>query len=133
MVTSNNGTPPTTSSPAVVPASLRILVGEGCSCRALSMPAASDSELGPMALERAHDGARRATEISCAAADDVIFTMTPAPRRQVVARAFASAQFLHAGAAERPARCVALVPTDHNHRIGEAIGVRVELDHVVAF
>jgi len=28
---------------------------------------------------------------------------------------------------------LALVPSHHNHRIGEAIGVRVELDHVVAF
>jgi iron(III) transport system ATP-binding protein len=30
-------------------------------------------------------------------------------------------------------RVLSLVPSHHNHAIGEKIGIRLEIDHVVAF
>lgn len=48
-------------------------------------------------------------------------------------RAFRGAEFLYTLRLPSGARILAQVPSHHDHAIGEAIGIRLEVDHVVAF
>ncbi len=65
--------------------------------------------------------------------DDVVHDDASPSTARVLARAFRGAEFLYTLELPSGRSVLALVPSHHNHRIGEAIGIRVELDHVVAF
>jgi iron(III) transport system ATP-binding protein len=65
--------------------------------------------------------------------DDVVHDDASPNTARVLARAFRGAEFLYTLELPSGRSVLALVPSHHNHRIGEAIGIRVELDHVVAF
>ena len=65
--------------------------------------------------------------------DDVVHDDASPSTARVLARAFRGAEFLYTLQLASGRSVLALVPSHHNHRIGEAIGIRVELDHVVAF
>ena len=52
---------------------------------------------------------------------------------EVERRAFRGAEFLYTLRLPSGARVLAQVPSHHDHAIGEAIGIRLEVDHVVAF
>jgi len=52
---------------------------------------------------------------------------------EVERRAFRGAEFVYTLRLESGTRLLALVPSHHNHAIGEQIGIRLEVDHVVAF
>jgi len=65
--------------------------------------------------------------------DDVVHDDASPTTAKVLARAFRGSQFLYTLELASGRSALALVPSHHNHRIGEAIGIRVELDHVVAF
>lgn len=52
---------------------------------------------------------------------------------RVVAKAFRGAQFLYTLELPSGQCVVSLVPSHHDHVIGEPIGIRLEVDHVVAF
>jgi iron(III) transport system ATP-binding protein len=51
----------------------------------------------------------------------------------VLHKAFRGAQFLYTLELPSGARIMSLVPSHHNHAIGEPIGIRLDVDHVVAF
>jgi iron(III) transport system ATP-binding protein len=65
--------------------------------------------------------------------DDVVHDDDSPNTAKVIARAFRGAEFLYTLELPSGRSVLALVPSHHNHRIGEAIGIRVQLDHVVAF
>jgi iron(III) transport system ATP-binding protein len=48
-------------------------------------------------------------------------------------KAFRGAAFLYTLQLPGGGRVLSLVPSHHNHAIGEKIGIRLEIDHVVAF
>ena len=50
-----------------------------------------------------------------------------------MAKAFRGAEFLYTLRLASGATVLSLVPSHHNHAVGERIGIRLELDHVVAF
>jgi len=52
---------------------------------------------------------------------------------EVERRAFRGAEFVYTLKLASGTRLLALVPSHHNHAIGEKIGIRLEVDHVVAF
>ncbi len=52
---------------------------------------------------------------------------------RVVRKAFRGAEFLYTLELDSGQRLLALVPSHHNHAIGEKIGIVMEIDHVVAF
>jgi iron(III) transport system ATP-binding protein len=57
-----------------------------------------------------------------------------APRRgRIVDRVFHGANFLYTLELASGRRVLALVPSHHDHRIGESIGVRLDTEHVVTF
>jgi len=65
--------------------------------------------------------------------DDVVHDDASPVTAQVLAKAFRGAQFLYTLQLPSGARVLSLVPSHHNHAIGERIGIRLEIDHVVAY
>ena len=48
-------------------------------------------------------------------------------------RAFRGAEFLYTLRLDSGAEVLSLVPSHHNHAIGERIGIRLDVEHVIAF
>jgi len=65
--------------------------------------------------------------------DDVVHDDDSAIRAEVVRKAFRGASFLYTLRLPSGATLLALVPSHHNHAIGEHIGIRFDADHVVTF
>jgi iron(III) transport system ATP-binding protein len=54
-------------------------------------------------------------------------------KAEVVKKAFRGAEFLYTLRLSDGSEVVSLVPSHHNHAIGERIGIKLDVDHVVAF
>ena len=65
--------------------------------------------------------------------DDIIHDDDSPVVAEVERKAFRGAEFLYTLKLPRGGRVLALVPSHHNHAIGEKIGIRLGVDHVVAF
>lgn len=65
--------------------------------------------------------------------DDIIHDDASTLTAIIERRAFRGADFLYTLRLESGYTVLALVPSHHNHAIGEAIGIRLAVDHVVAF
>jgi len=65
--------------------------------------------------------------------DDIIHDDASPWLADVVAKAFRGADFLYTLRLASGTRLLSLVPSHHNHAIGEKIGIRLAIDHVVAF
>jgi iron(III) transport system ATP-binding protein len=65
--------------------------------------------------------------------DDIVHDDFATTRAEVVAKAFRGAEFLYTLQLASGARVLSLVPSHHNHALGERIGIRLDVDHVVAF
>ena len=65
--------------------------------------------------------------------DDIVHDDGSAVQAEVVQKAFRGAEILYTIQLPSGGRALSLVPSHHNHAIGEKIGIRVEADHVVAF
>ncbi|MFN0183805.1 MAG: ABC transporter ATP-binding protein [Aquabacterium sp.] len=65
--------------------------------------------------------------------DDVVHDDHSPVTAEVLAKAFRGAEFLYTLRLDSGAQVLSLVPSHHNHAIGERIGIRLELDHVVAY
>jgi len=65
--------------------------------------------------------------------DDVIHDDASPVQATVLSRAFLGAEFLYTLRLRGGSRLLALVPSHHNHAVGENIGVRVLLDHLMLF
>ena len=66
-------------------------------------------------------------------ADDVIHDDASPMQAEVVRKAFRGAEFLYTLKLEGGQQLLALVPSHHDHAIGEKIGIRLGADHVVTF
>jgi iron(III) transport system ATP-binding protein len=65
--------------------------------------------------------------------DDIVHDDSAPTQAEVVAKAFRGAEFLYTLKLASGAHILSLVPSHHNHAIGEKIGIRLDVDHVVAF
>lgn len=65
--------------------------------------------------------------------DDILHDDASPLQAQVLHKAFHGAEFLYALQLPGGGRVMSLVPSHHNHAIGEKIGIRLEIDHLVAF
>jgi iron(III) transport system ATP-binding protein len=65
--------------------------------------------------------------------DDILHDDASPLQAQVLHKAFRGAQFLYTLQLPAGGRVLSLVPSHHNHAIGEKIGIRLEIDHLVAF
>src|SRR5688572_27205085 len=65
--------------------------------------------------------------------DDVVHDDDAPARAEVVHKAFRGAEILYTLRLSSGRKVLALVPSHHNHALGEKIGIRLDVDHVVAF
>jgi iron(III) transport system ATP-binding protein len=65
--------------------------------------------------------------------DDIVHDDAAAQKAEVVHKAFRGAEILYTLKLASGRRVLALVPSHHNHALGEHIGIRLDVDHVVAF
>lgn len=65
--------------------------------------------------------------------DDVVHDDDAPLKAQIVQRHFRGAQFLYTLRLDSGHEVLSLVPSHHDHQIGQRIGVRMELDHVIVF
>jgi len=92
-----------------------------------------ETELGVLAGRAPHgQTADRSVEILLRP-DDVIHDDASPMKAEVVGRAFRGAEYLYTLRLASSERILCLVQSHHNHGIGERIGIRMELEHLVAF
>ena len=65
--------------------------------------------------------------------DDVIHDDDSPLKAEVVKKAFRGAEFLYTLRLDDGTQVLSLVPSHHNHAIGERIGIKLDVDHVIAF
>ena len=65
--------------------------------------------------------------------DDILHDDASSLQAEVMHKAFRGAAFLYTLQLPAGGRVMSLVPSHHNHAIGEKIGIRLEIDHLVAF
>ena len=65
--------------------------------------------------------------------DDIVHDDASSIQATVVHKAFRGADILYTLRLPGGGTALSLVPSHHNHAIGEKIGIRLEADHVVAF
>jgi iron(III) transport system ATP-binding protein len=65
--------------------------------------------------------------------DDILHDDLSPMQAQVLHKAFRGAEFLYTLQLPGGSRVLSLVPSHHNHAVGERIGIRLEIDHVVVF
>ena len=65
--------------------------------------------------------------------DDVVHDDASSLKAEVLHKAFRGAEILYTLRLASGRKVLALVPSHHNHALGESIGIRLDVDHVVAF
>jgi iron(III) transport system ATP-binding protein len=65
--------------------------------------------------------------------DDVVHDDASPVLAAVVAKSFRGADFLYTLRLQSGREVLSLVPSHHNHAVGEMIGIRLDVDHVVGF
>ncbi|HTE15607.1 MAG TPA: ABC transporter ATP-binding protein [Burkholderiales bacterium] len=65
--------------------------------------------------------------------DDILHDDASPLQAKVVTKAFRGAEFIYTLELPGGGRVLSFVPSHHNHAIGEKIGIRLEIDHLVAF
>ena len=66
-------------------------------------------------------------------ADDIVHDDNAPIKAEIVRKAFRGSEFLYTLRLDSGDTVLAHVPSHHDHRIGERIGIRAEVDHVVTF
>jgi iron(III) transport system ATP-binding protein len=90
-------------------------------------------ELGVLRGRLMHEAPQGAAVDVLVRPDDILHDDSSALKARVLHKAFRGAQFLYTLELPGGARVLSLVPSHHNHAVGEAVGIRLEIDHVVAF
>ncbi len=90
-------------------------------------------ELGELRSDALLQAAPGATVDVLLRPDDIIHDDASALQATVLNKAFRGAQFVYTLELPGGGRVMSLVPSHHNHAIGEKIGIRLELEHLVAF
>jgi len=65
--------------------------------------------------------------------DDIVHDDESLMMAEVENKAFRGAEFLYTLKLPSGARALSLVPSHHDHAIGERIGIKLAVDHVVAY
>ncbi len=65
--------------------------------------------------------------------DDIIHDDLSTMKAKVIKKAFRGAEILYTLELDSGARVLSLVPSHHNHALGEMIGIRLDVDHVITF
>ncbi|HWJ05220.1 MAG TPA: ABC transporter ATP-binding protein [Steroidobacteraceae bacterium] len=91
------------------------------------------TELGPLVDGHGAGAARDGAVDVLLRPDDVVHDDRAPLKARIVERVFRGAEFLYTVELPSGRRVLSLVPSHHDHRVGESIGVRLVTDHVVTF
>ncbi len=91
------------------------------------------TELGEMDLPRLTDATLDDAVDILVRPDDVIHDDSSALQAEIMERAFRGAEFLYTLRLPSGARLLCLAPSHHNHALGQRMGIRLDIDHVVLF
>ncbi|HEX6136614.1 MAG TPA: ABC transporter ATP-binding protein [Casimicrobiaceae bacterium] len=91
------------------------------------------TELGELKCDGARSAAAGASMDLLLRPDDIQHDDASPWRAEVAAKTFRGAEFLYTLKLASGTRVLALVPSHHDHALGESIGIRLAIDHVVAF
>ena len=91
------------------------------------------TELGVLSGSVPHGMAPQAQVSVLVRPDDIIHDDNSGQTATVQDRVFRGAEYLYTLALPSGARILSLVPSHHDHAIGEEIGIRPEIDHLVVF
>ncbi len=91
------------------------------------------TELGRVAGAHAHGLAAGTAAEVLIRPDDLLHDESSPRRARVVDRAFRGAEYLYTLELESGTRVLCLVPSHHQHAVGDHIGIRLEADHLVVF
>ena len=91
------------------------------------------TELGVLSGSVPHDMAPPAQVSVLVRPDDIIHDDNSKQTATVQDKVFRGAEFLYTLTLPSGARILSLVPSHHDHAIGEKIGIRPEIDHLVVF
>jgi iron(III) transport system ATP-binding protein len=110
-------------------------IGEGMMLRGRVGDAGQvQTELGVFKPDTLPDGVGTGGEVDLLVRPDDIQHDDASPlQARVLAKAFRGATFLYTLALPTGQQLLSLVPSHHDHAIGEAIGIRLELDHQICF
>ena len=90
-------------------------------------------ELGELLGDMPINAAPGATVDVLLRPDDILHDDVSPLHARVVSKAFRGADFIYTLELPGGGRVMSVVPSHHNHAIGEKIGIRLEIDHLVAF
>ncbi len=90
-------------------------------------------ELGELHSDTPLQAAPGATVDVLLRPDDVLHDDASPMQAKVITKAFRGAEFIYTLELPGGGRIMSFVPSHHNHAIGEKIGIRLEMDHLVAF
>jgi iron(III) transport system ATP-binding protein len=91
------------------------------------------TELGRVAGEHPHGLPPGSAAEVLIRPDDILHDETSPRRALVVERAFRGAEYLYTLRLESGTEVLCLVPSHHQHAVGESIGIRLEARHLVVF
>jgi len=91
------------------------------------------TELGRVAGERPHGLPPGSPAEVLIRPDDLLYDETSPRRATVAERAFRGAEYLYSLRLESGTEVLCLVPSHHQHAVGDQIGIRLEADHLVVF
>jgi iron(III) transport system ATP-binding protein len=90
------------------------------------------TELGPL-REGKRQAACEGTVDVLLRPDDVVHDDASPLKAKIVGRVFRGSEFLYTLELDSGRRVLSVVPSHHDHRVGEMIGIRLDTDHVVTF
>lgn len=109
-------------------------IGEGSLIAATATDSFSvDTQLGTITSDESHGFEPGASVAVLIRPDDIIHNDDSQHQLSVVDKAFRGAEFLYTLQLPDGDTVLSLVPSHHDHAIGEAIGIELHLDHLVVF
>ena len=109
-------------------------IGEGVLLDATVLNATEvATELGVLRSDVPHGSAPLAKVTVLVRPDDIVHDDASRQTATVRDKVFRGAEFLYTLTLPSSARLLSLVPSHHDHAIGEKIGIRPEIDHLVVF
>jgi iron(III) transport system ATP-binding protein len=109
-------------------------VGEGVFLRGVAIGRGRVvTELGELATDNPLSMSEGAAVDLLLRPDDIVHDDASPWQAEVAAKAFRGADFVYTLRLASGTRVLSLVPSHHNHAIGERIGIRLAIDHVIAF
>ena len=109
-------------------------IGEGVFLEGTVLNATEvETELGVLRSNVPHGGTSQAQVSVLVRPDDIVHDDNSSRTATVRDKVFRGAEFLYTLILPSGARIFSLVPSHHDHAIGENIGIRPEIDHLVVF